>query len=181
MIRLFSAFFPSEPAREHLVRALRPIHAVSGNELRWTDPDNWHLTLAFYGDQPNDAAAVRAHLAAVAAGHGAMDLHVAGAGSFDRRTLWAGVGGDTRELAELMADCALPDDRDPRRSRAHLTVARASRRFKDAWQLDDHVRALSVYRGPDFLADELCLVRSYLGEGRGGGPRYEVVDRYYLR
>lgn len=155
------------------------MHAQSSNQLRWADPDNWHLTMAFYGDQPNDATAVRAHLAAVAAGQSALSLHLSGAGSFDRRTLWVGVGGDTRQLAALMRHCVLPGEAP--RQRAHLTVARAGRRMKDAWLFDDHVRALSVYRGPEFVADELCLVRSHLGEGRGGGPRYRIIDRFYLR
>ena len=44
MIRLFSALFPSAEAREHLVRAVRPL---KDNGLRWVDPDNWHITLDF--------------------------------------------------------------------------------------------------------------------------------------
>ncbi|MDU7511865.1 MAG: RNA 2',3'-cyclic phosphodiesterase, partial [Corynebacterium sp.] len=47
MIRVFAALLPSAAAREHLVHTLRPIHAATTNELRWTDPDNWHLTMAF--------------------------------------------------------------------------------------------------------------------------------------
>ena len=62
MIRVFAALLPSAAAREHLVHTLRPIHAATTNELRWMDPDNWHLTMAFYGDQPNDAAAVKDYI-----------------------------------------------------------------------------------------------------------------------
>ena len=62
----------------------------------------------------------------------------------------------------------------------HLTVARAGRRTREPWALADYVRALSVYRGPDFRADRLCLMQSHLGEGRGGGPRYEVMEEYPL-
>ncbi len=83
MIRVFAALLPSAAAREHLVHTLRPIHAATTNELRWTDPDNWHVTMAFYGDQPNDAAAVREHLAHAVAGRGALDVHLSGAGSRD--------------------------------------------------------------------------------------------------
>jgi 2'-5' RNA ligase len=36
----------------------------------------------------------------------------------------------------------------------------------------DLVRALSVYEGPAWRADELLLVASAPGEGRSGGPRY---------
>ncbi|MDY5784669.1 RNA 2',3'-cyclic phosphodiesterase [Corynebacterium sp.] len=173
MRRLFAAIMLPHAAREHLVTALRPLR---DRELRWTEPDNWHLTLAFYGRQPNDAVAVTETLARATAFARPLSLHLSGAGCFDRRTLWVGVGGDTQPLRELMADCLLdPDGRH--RQRAHLTVARG----RDGWLLADHAHALSVYRGPEFLADEVALVESHLGEGRGGGPRYEVVDRFFLR
>lgn len=183
MIRLFAAIFPSEQAVEHLVTALRPFNATSSNELRWTDPDNWHLTLSFYGAQPNDASLVKDQLSAAAAMHSALDLHLSGAGLFDRRTAWVGVGGQRCGLKSLMADCLLPGtpEEERRRQRAHLTFARTTRRTRDAWLLEDHIRTLSVYRGPDFVADQICLVQSHLGEGRGGGPRYEVLERFYLR
>ena len=109
MIRVFAALLPSAAAREHLVHTLRPIHAATTNELRWTDPDNWHVTMAFYGEQPNDAAAVREHLAHAVAGRAALDVHLSGAGSFEQRTLWMGVGGQARGVRELMAECQLAD------------------------------------------------------------------------
>ncbi len=125
MIRVFAALLPSDAAREHLVHALRPIHAATTNELRWTDPDNWHVTMAFYGEQPNDAAAVREHLAHAVAGRAALDVHLSGAGSFEQRTLWVGVGGQARGVRELMAQCQLADVPFSHH-RPHLTVARWS-------------------------------------------------------
>ncbi|SDS64507.1 RNA 2',3'-cyclic phosphodiesterase [Corynebacterium timonense] len=173
MRRLFAAIMLPDAAREHLVTALRPLR---GRELRWTDPDNWHLTLGFYGDQPNDAGRVTDALAQATAFRRPLALHLQGAGSFSSRTLWVGVGGETQQLRDLMADCLLgPAERHCQR--AHLTVARG----RDGWLIADHAHALSVYRGPDFTADEVALVESHLGEGRGGGSRYEVVDRFYLR
>lgn len=180
MKRLFAAIVPPPEAREHLVTALRPIREDSGGQLRWTDPDNWHLTLAFYGSQPNDAADVADTLTQATAFARPLTLELRGAGSFDRRTLWIGVGGQTRELKDLMAGCVLdPDER--RRQRAHLTVARATSRTRDAWLIDDHAHALSIYRGPTFNADEVVLLESHLGQGRSGGPKYEVVDSFMLR
>ena len=79
-----------------------------------------------------------------------------------------------------MADCQLdPDVR--RRQRAHLSVARTGTRTRDPWLLDDHAHALAVYTGPEFAADEVKLFESHLGRGRSGGPKYEVVDTFYLR
>lgn len=179
MKRLFAALTPSDEAREHLVSALRPIRERTGQELRWTDPDNWHLTLAFYGDQPNDPVELEQHLAVVAGGYGPLELALRGAGSFNQRTLWVGVDGDTERLRHLMAECLLePVERH--RQRAHLTVARTGSRTRDRWVLDDLVHALAVYVGPTFLCDRIELIESHLGEGRSGGPRYETVAEIML-
>lgn len=179
MMRLFAAITPSEQAREHLVSALRPIRERTGQELRWADPDNWHLTLAFYGDQPNDPSELERHLAAVATGYGPLTLGLRGAGSFNQRTLWIGVDGDTDQLKYLMAECLL-DPEQRQRQRAHLTVARTGSRTRDRWVLDDLVHALAVYDGPSFTCDRIQLMESHLGEGRSGGPRYETVSEIHL-
>lgn len=66
MKRLFSALLISREAREHLVHALRPIRENNPRDLRWTDPDNWHITLSFHGLQPNDPVDLLQHLAQAA-------------------------------------------------------------------------------------------------------------------
>ncbi|GAB3080900.1 RNA 2',3'-cyclic phosphodiesterase [Corynebacterium aquatimens] len=181
MKRLFAALTPPDNVREHLVTALRPIRDLgTGPQLRWTDPDNWHVTLAFYGSQPNDVGLVTDVLAQATAFAAPLNLQLRGAGCFDSRTLWIGVGGDAHALKNLMADCLI-DPNERHRQRSHLTVARTSTRTRDAWLLDDHAHALSVYQGPEFVADEVHLLESHLGKGRSGGPRYEVIDTFYLR
>ena len=47
--------------------------------------------------------------------------------------------------------------------------------------LDDHAHALAIYTGPEFAVDEVLLLESHLGKGRSGGPKYDVVDKFYLR
>lgn len=177
MRRVFAALTPPQEVTEHLVRALRPVREEFGRELRWTDPDNWHLTMAFYGDQPNDVSDLAQHLSLAAAMSGRMRLHLRGAGAFNSRTLWIGVGGETKALRTLMADCLL-DPEERHRQRAHLTVARAIPRTE--WAVREVAHALAVYAGPEFIADELQLIESHLGEGRGGGSRYEVLERFRL-
>lgn len=124
-MRLFASIRPSPEAREHLVSALRPIRDGNGPLLRWTDPDQWHLTLAFYGERPDGSVDdLAGHIAATVGGVRPLDVHLRGAGSFSGRTLWIGVGGDTAELRHLMAGCTDEEDARDRR-RAHLTVARS--------------------------------------------------------
>jgi 2'-5' RNA ligase len=40
------------------------------------------------------------------------------------------------------------------------------------------VRLLDAYAGPVFSVDRIALVASFLGEGPGNRPRYEVVEEF---
>lgn len=190
-MRVFVSIRPSADARLHLQNALDEVRLTAGQWLRWGDADQWHLTLAFRADLPEGAIpdALDA-LTAVASGYDPLDLHLSGAGTFNSRTLWIGVGGQVARLESLMRE-ELLEEVDRERRRAHLTVARVSaraprpRRRRTRWSvpepdpaqtlLADTVRALSVYRGPDWRATELELVASHLGQGRFGGPLHEVL------
>lgn len=67
-MRLFASIRPPEEVREHLVTALRPIRDGHGPLLRWADPDQWHLTVAFYGERPTGSVDELAeHIAAAVA------------------------------------------------------------------------------------------------------------------
>lgn len=190
-MRAFVSIRPSADARQHLENALDEVRLSAGQSLRWGDAAQWHLTLAFHAEVPGGATEdVLDDLAAVAAQHEPLQLHLSGAGVFSGRTLWIGVGGEIERLASLMRENLLGEvDRD--RRRAHLTVARVSaraprpRRRRSRWSrpepdptellLAHAVRALSVYRGPTWRATELELVTSELGRGRSGGPLHEVI------
>ncbi|MGO1283959.1 MAG: RNA 2',3'-cyclic phosphodiesterase [Brachybacterium sp.] len=189
-MRVFAAIRPSPQALEHLDSALEEVRGSAGLSLRWGDPEQWHLTLAFHPDLPEGAIPETfENLAHAAAHHAPMTLQLSGAGMFGARTLWIGVGGDTPQLTALMGEELLGGE-DRERRRAHLTVARVSarapraprrrrgeRRPPDPSQLllSSAVHALSVYRGPSWYAEELELLSSQLGQGRSGGPRHEVL------
>jgi RNA 2',3'-cyclic 3'-phosphodiesterase len=199
--RLFAALYPSDEALDHLGLALSALGAVALDDgrpsLRWTPRDLMHLTVAFFGDVPDGAADdLGSALDEVARSAEPLSLRLRGAGTFDERILFAGVGGDAEALRRLSAataqaasDVGLRLDRRPRQ-RAHLTVARASgprpsgRRKSDPRPtgpgLAELAHALLVYEGPGFTADELCLVASTPGAGRSGGPLYEVVRTFPL-
>lgn len=190
-MRLFTALVPPPDVLAHLGVALRPWTAGdrgSDRPVRWTEPDMWHVTLAFYGELPDGA--LPELVSSLEEGLGAVPaptLRLRGAGSFAGRTLRVGVAGvaeaDTRSLARLLAvakDVAvgLTPTAEPReRNKAHLTVARAAQapRQRRSAVLDAVVRALSVYESPSWHAGSAVLVRSRLGEGRRGGPLHEVV------
>jgi 2'-5' RNA ligase len=207
-VRLFAAVWPPEHVLDHLDLALASVRgAPSGlsSAVRWSARETWHLTAAFYGDLPDGAVpALVADLAELAAGIEPYELGLHGAGVFSHRTLWVGVAGDLERQRAVSHGCmeagGVTDNRV--RERPHLTVGRVRpgsgpprRRSSladrpgqrpDMQGPDDQdvaaglVRALAVYGGPRWQVDELLLVSSQPGAGRGGGPLYAVVERFAL-
>jgi 2'-5' RNA ligase len=201
-VRLFVAVVPPTDVLEHLEAALTSVRGGQGESpgrgsLRWTLPDDRHLTLAFFGEVPDGALEDLAEgLVTAAAGEPPLELALRGAGSFDRRTLWIGCAGDTDGLARLSARCVdagtevLGRPRDRVRSRAHLTVARArtgsaggrprrgsALETTSAGQdpVSGFAHALAVYQGPTWTVHDIALVSSLLGAGPSGHPRHEVL------
>jgi 2'-5' RNA ligase len=171
--------FVAVPIGEELREALRS--AVEGwrndeelADLRWTDPDGWHVTLAFLGS--TDAAAVPAlseRLASVAAGHGATSSRTGGLGGFPTparaRVAWYGVEDGEDRMARLAADVSGALGLDASRSlRPHLTLARARRQPID---LRPWLASASAPEGV-LMTDRIELMRSHTGRGPA---RYETL------
>jgi 2'-5' RNA ligase len=206
-VRLFAAVVPPPRVLDHVEQALDAVRGPDEGSgavgpLRWASPEDRHLTLAFFGEVSAGAAQdLTAGLGRIAVGHEPFDLQLRGAGVFDRRVFWIGVGGDVDAMGALTAECVdlggtVTGRQDTRvRSRAHLTVARVRsqhrgrsgpyrRRGEDTGSGPDRVaslaHALAVYQGPLWTVEDLALVESRPGEGRGGGPAYEVRETLTL-
>jgi len=165
---------------DEMLSALR----AAGGDLRWTPPEQWHLTLAFLGDvDERRSAEVTPRLARAAARAFELSVSLTGVGTFPRRAdrarvLWAGVAGDRTGLGSLATTARAAARRsgipvEDRRFNPHLTLARARAAGADVTSL---VTALSAYAGPVWRATELELVRSLLGPV----VRHETVDRWAL-
>lgn len=204
-MRLFAAVRPPADVLDHLDLALRVVRdgALTDDRtspVRWTAEENRHLTVAFYGEVRAGASDDLAReLTGVAASVDPFTLRLRGAGVFSHRTLWVGASGDVEAMNRLSAGAVeagetvgtRPDERV--RSRPHLTVGRVSpaarpsrrsRRRPDDEPpnapVDALVRALAVYEGPAWTVEELLLVESDPGAGRGGGPLYTPVESWRL-
>ncbi|HEY7718133.1 MAG TPA: RNA 2',3'-cyclic phosphodiesterase [Pedococcus sp.] len=184
-MRLFVALVPPEEALEHLAAFVEP-RRDAGGPLRWTDPAQWHLTLAFMGHAPErvlDDLHVR--LARVCSRHAPLPLRFAGGGTFPApyaaRVVWAGVeheGDGLRHLARGIRGVCAKAGAAPEGGpfRPHLTLARCRRPVEATRWL----RVLEGYAGPAWTASEATLVASHLGEGRGGRPRHEPLASFPL-
>jgi RNA 2',3'-cyclic 3'-phosphodiesterase len=182
-MRLFVAVTPPPEALAGLQAAVAPARA-SHPGLRWTGPEDWHVTLAFLGEVPGPVAARLAPGLADAAGrHRPFPLALAGAGAFPAartaRVLWCGLDGDRRALAALATavaaaatEAGAPPPDAGRPFRPHLTLAR-TRAPADARDL---VAALAAYAGPRWLAGRVELIESR----PGGRPRYRTAGHWPL-
>lgn len=156
-MRLFAAITPPEPAVAHLYAAL------PAAPLRWSEPADAHITLAFYGEVDDLSAELLGRtLTDLARGTPSFELRLDGAGTFGRSVLWAGVGGDLRLLALLAAGAATQPGHP---FRPHLTLARA----RGAVDLAPWAEVLAAYSGPAWTVRELHLMRSR----PGSATRYE--------
>jgi RNA 2',3'-cyclic 3'-phosphodiesterase len=187
-MRLFVAVVPPPEVLADLGAAVAPRQAdqAAHPDLRWTGPEDWHVTLAFLGEVPGPVATGLAPaLERAAAGHRPFPLALAGAGAFPAaphaRVLWCGLDGDHPALAALAASVAdavtragarTPDAGRP--FRPHLTLARS--RGRTPADVRDLVTALSGYASPSWPVDRIQLIDSH----PGGRPRYSPIGRWPL-
>jgi RNA 2',3'-cyclic 3'-phosphodiesterase len=180
--RMFVALTPSPEAVRDLSDFLEP-RLGAGADLRWSDPAQWHLTLAFLPRVPERALDGLAERLARAAGRRApFTAALTGGGAFPNplqaKVLYVGVdvASDDPVLPRLADSCRAAANRagaptEGGRFHPHVTVARCGRPA----QLLRWVRLLDTYAGPLWPVDRLTLYASHLGEGRRGRPRHEVV------
>nr|WP_223241780.1 RNA 2',3'-cyclic phosphodiesterase [Streptomyces sp. CBMA123] len=173
---------PPDDAKDELARALQPAYA-GYPRLRWNRIEDWHITLAFLGEQPSTVVPLlQSALARPVASHPALHLGLRGGGHFDQRLLWSGIDGDLEGLQLLAADvrglvrsCGI-EFRD-RPLRPHLTLARSRR--DDPVSVPQAAAGLTGFVGRPWQAERLHLVASNIG--RGPGPiRYRDIAAWRL-
>ena len=185
IMRLFVAIAPPSAVLDELDALVEPLRARR-LDLRWTNREAWHVTLAFLGEVDETAAArLLPRLERAAGQHDQMRLGFAGAGAFPAaaraNVLWSGLSGDRRALARLAESVAAgasragaPPPGKGRRFQPHLTLARC-RMPADVTAL---VAALDGYQGQLWTADRLHLVRSRLNAT--DQPRYVTLGSWPL-
>lgn len=163
---LFSAVLPPAAVVESLATEVAGLPQVDG--VRWSAPEGWHVTLAFYGSDAEADAATRARwLGPRLAGMPAPRIWLQGAGTFTR-VLYVGVYGEG--ISELGLAAGAGDEDRP--YLPHLTLART--RDPVPRNLP---RRLSGYRSEMWTAAEAVLMSS---QRTAEGARYAVVERFPL-
>lgn len=184
-MRMFIALPLPEAVKEDLTKFLEP-RQEAGPDLRWTGPEQWHLTLAFLPEvAERHADELLDRLSRATSRRKPLTLRLAGAGAFPHagaaKVLWAGVEHDGEELMRLAGGVRAAGSKSGidvggGRFHAHLTLARLG----PPADVTRWLRVLEGYSGPSWRADEVALIASYLGQGRGGRSRHEVQEIFPL-
>jgi 2'-5' RNA ligase len=180
-VRLFAAIDPPADVSASLAEAL---DSDVDERIRRVPPEQWHLTLAFYGEvDETKADKLQEGLARAAERSQPFGVRLAGAGTFPRqasraRVLWIGLDGEVDAMRRLADRCGGAGRRariavEDRKFRAHLTLARARRDTVDVQEVVDR---LSSYSSPWWTVTSMRLVRSYLG----AAVRHETLREFAL-
>jgi RNA 2',3'-cyclic 3'-phosphodiesterase len=178
--RLFVALTLPAVVREEIAALSEPLDGV-----RWTPPDNLHLTLRFVGERSaEERTAMEDALARVRVEP--FVLPVGGVGLFPSRgpakVLWVGLGNAHTRLFQLrkqVDEALLTVDvgLDVHSFHPHITIARLGETHEPK-ELVKFLERHTRFEAPPFRVNEFQLMRSRLGEGPA---RYEVVRSFALQ
>lgn len=196
-MRLFTAIELPEPVRQHLLGLITHLEAawvsagyadqIERSWLRYTRPENLHVTLKFLGEVEEtrvpDVCRVLAEVESGPANPLVVDRpELLPPRRGPVRIVAVGLGGDVGAVNRLYRSvddrCAdLGFARERRDYRAHITLARARtvvpKEFRDRFAEELNRRL----PGPNFAADTFVLMESHL---KPTGPEYRRVAAFPL-
>ncbi|HKR26719.1 MAG TPA: RNA 2',3'-cyclic phosphodiesterase [Acidobacteriaceae bacterium] len=182
-MRLFIAIALPDEATA-VLRSLRDrLAPLSGNDLRWSAEEGWHVTLQFLGQAfDQQAGCVKTRLGEIHAAP--VPIRIEGLDFFDRVGIFhAGIVLSPELLALQQKVTAatrpcgfVPEDRA---FHPHITLARAKGRAgsRALAPLKQALRSHNENPAAAFTADEFLLYESFPGPE---GSRYEIRARFPL-
>ena len=184
-MRLFVAIALDDAARQGLFELQRALKGPAGPDVRWTPPQQLHVTLKFLGEvRDADLAAVSKAVELAAAQVPAFEMQLAGAGCFGPRgpvrIVWAGLDeptGTLQRCAEVVDEevSQLGFPREHRPFSPHITIGRV-KDDRSGGGIRSAVEAAS-FPAIGQSVDRIKLMSSVL---RPQGPLYAVVSEAEL-
>ena len=187
-VRTFVAVEITPGVRSRARQLIEKLSATGAN-VKWVEPENLHLTLAFLGEVdvleiPELCETVRQSVG----DYEPFDIEVRGVGAFPDlrrpRTVWIGVENGAEEMIALHGSLEkgltkLGYRAEKRRFRPHLTLGRV-RNAPQGQGVDDLGRAIEQFR--DYQADTMSVAEVIVFSSRldRGGPEYEPLGTIEL-
>ncbi len=190
MRRLFVALDLAIPVVEQLALFQEEIHELLADQpnvrVRWTSPENIHLTMKFLGDTEDALVPMlRDTLAELVKPLFPFEVEAKGIGFFPDpnhpRIIWSGFDQQSAEVLSLLQQALERDlgelgfEKEQRSFRPHVTLGRVKSRARpDFAKLAEEVDRRSF--GKSYIKD-VVLYESTLS---AQGPTYTVIDRFGL-
>ena len=179
-MRLFVAI----PLAEAVIGELAAITArlkSREDELRWTRPESWHITLQFLGNSSQEQCECvvprlhQLHLPPVS-------KRLEGLGVFDHSGVFLATVEPSPELMLLQQRVSATTEPcgfvpEARPFQPHITLARSKGKGPRQGLREIQARVSRPPKFTGFLAREILLYESFLG---AGGSRYEIRERFAL-
>ena len=160
--------------------------SLNRDSIKWINPDNIHITLAFLGNTENDLIKdIGSMLEKTCKNSGSFELVIRGTGVFrnlnDPRIIWTNIdhSGQLLKLAGKIINALIqmnikPDDKS---FKPHITIGRIkSLSSKEAFkQMTEQYQTSELQK---ICVDEVILYESILLEN---GPKYVPLGRYNLK
>lgn len=188
-VRTFVAIYPSTEIVRRLELAQQQIRvALPVGIVKWTKPEQIHLTLQFLGSVPRDSIEAFANALKCVTGESrSFRLRAASLGCFPNckrpRVIWAGLASELEPLHALKEklDAALSElgyVPEQRKFHAHLTLGRVGDLKPGA--IRELAKQIALFQSQEFgewTAREVCLMQSVLSPK---GAEHRVLNAFAL-
>ncbi len=155
--------------------------------MKWVAEENFHITLKFLGDTPEDKTGELIEtLTAALSVFEPFRLKFHGVGVFPNikrpKVVWIGAGSSHREIAAMAQSLEnslehLGFEKESRPFKSHLTIGRV-RSTRGVAGLIQQLERLKDFDGGNMKLEEIHLMQSEL---TGSGPIYTVLHRFPLK
>lgn len=185
-LRMFVAVDAPYEVNGRAAAAIDQLRAADA-DVKWINPEFFHLTLKFLGDVPmleidDVCRSVRAAVKSLSP----FEVTLCGVGAFPNpqkpRTIWLGLATGAEEMKALanavdegLGELGFPSE--PRAFRPHLTLGRVRRTASGADRLRPYLAEMAEFDAGTLYVDSATVYSSELARR---GPKYTAIDHAYL-